>query len=831
MLNPRINNLRTDLGSLNKQLTKGDSSLDQADIQKQTNTVRQRASELGITTNHQSKIGDDTLIVDSSNNVIKSDNKTNKATNSQIQIDSGIEEVKFEGSQSPNKGTKLDDAKELIANYIVENPELSSILDNLENTKISSFDAKAVTGQNILARVKNLGSDKQEVQLDKKLLEEAPAEVVAALLIHELAHVDLHDPKDGALEGKTNSIQEEIKAYDIQFDFWGEEGYKSADPDNKYVSLLNEQFVDYHLTDKLGEFVRPRYGDHFPENPQDMGDPDGGAVETFQDTKFTEQYKADFNNVWDKNKDGSLGGKEMASFGWNKGAWNEHVSKNDADKDGKLNFDELLNVWEQFDTDKDGVLGGDLNTGEMSQYWAGNYEDPSDSAQDIKFKEQYKVNFNNVWDKNKDGSLDGKEMASFGWNKGAWNEHVSKNDADKDGKLNFDELLNVWEQFDTDKDGVLGGDLNTGEMSQYWAGNYEAIESNNSKSFPSDKAVQDLLNEYANSAGKNYPISIALINGDQTKYYSVGDTDLNTKNGVQAPTEDTTFSIGSVSKTLTATLLADMVERGEVDLDDPVQQYLPPGVELPKYNGKEITLEDLATHTSGLRDPATNPTDSKDVDDLFSFVESTTLASEPGKEYKYSNYGYGLLEEALAFAHTQESGEEYIPETTFENLLNDRVLDPLGLDTTKITLSSSESANLAKGFNQGKIAGVTDTFVGSGGIHSTTEDLVKFLQANMQAKDKAEQGLELSPIESALLLAQEVQKNSITGGEVGSSEIGLGWYLNDGHILKLGSIPGTSTYVNFSNNDNTGMVIIGGSSNFHPAELVEKLALLMNSSN
>ncbi len=71
---------------------------------------------------------------------------------------------------------------------------------------------------------------------------------------------------------------------------------------------------------------------------------------------------------------------------------------------------------------------------------------------------------------------------------------------------------------------------------------------------------------------------------------------------------DTVAEIGSLGKLFTAFLLADMVERGEVALNDPVQKYLPASVKVPSRGGKQILLVDLATHFSGL------PRDSVEVD-------------------------------------------------------------------------------------------------------------------------------------------------------------------------------------------------------------------------
>src|SRR5690606_9535931 len=63
---------------------------------------------------------------------------------------------------------------------------------------------------------------------------------------------------------------------------------------------------------------------------------------------------------------------------------------------------------------------------------------------------------------------------------------------------------------------------------------------------------------------------------------------------------DTLFEIGSVTKVFTALLLVDSVERGEVALDDPVEMYLPTGVDVPERGGRSITLRELAMHHSGL---------------------------------------------------------------------------------------------------------------------------------------------------------------------------------------------------------------------------------------
>jgi CubicO group peptidase (beta-lactamase class C family) len=144
------------------------------------------------------------------------------------------------------------------------------------------------------------------------------------------------------------------------------------------------------------------------------------------------------------------------------------------------------------------------------------------------------------------------------------------------------------------------------------------------------------------------------------------------------PTPDTIFELGSIGKVFTAFLLADMVERREVALDDPVKKYLPVSVIVPSRGGREITLRHLATHTSGL------PRDSVPVDldgdvspyvgyaagDLYSFLGGHRLERNPGSQVEYSNVGVALLGHAL----TLRAGMAY------DDLLRQRLLEPLGMD-------------------------------------------------------------------------------------------------------------------------------------------------------
>src|ERR1700752_999149 len=168
-----------------------------------------------------------------------------------------------------------------------------------------------------------------------------------------------------------------------------------------------------------------------------------------------------------------------------------------------------------------------------------------------------------------------------------------------------------------------------------------------------DDQVKSILQERIEYAKKSVGIVVGLVDEKGVRVISVGKPSLD---GKQALDGNSIFEIGSVTKVFTATLLADMVERGEVKLSDPISKYLPRTVKTPTRDGKEITLLDLATQTSGLprlptnfapKDPR-NPYADYSVDQLYAFLSGYTLTRGIGEKYDYSNVGVGLLGHILA---------------------------------------------------------------------------------------------------------------------------------------------------------------------------------------
>jgi CubicO group peptidase (beta-lactamase class C family) len=170
---------------------------------------------------------------------------------------------------------------------------------------------------------------------------------------------------------------------------------------------------------------------------------------------------------------------------------------------------------------------------------------------------------------------------------------------------------------------------------------------------------------------------------------------------------DTLFEIGSITKLFTAVLLTDMVRRGEVGLEDPAEKYAPPGMVLPRWGGREITLLDLVTHTSGLpnfpdnlgaRSPL-NPFADYHERRLDAFLSGYRLRRSPGAVWEYSSLGAGLLGNLLARR----------ADTDYEVLLKNRVLNPLGMGSTAVLLLPDQQRRLAPGHTAGFAPAPTGT--------------------------------------------------------------------------------------------------------------------------
>lgn len=185
-------------------------------------------------------------------------------------------------------------------------------------------------------------------------------------------------------------------------------------------------------------------------------------------------------------------------------------------------------------------------------------------------------------------------------------------------------------------------------------------------------------------------------------------------------TGDTLFEIGSVSKTLTATLAANAQEGGELSLSDPAGKYL------PALQGKPfgvVTLLNLGTHTPGGM-PLQVPDSIRDDADLMRYLDAWRPAYAPGTRRTYSNVAIGMLGFLTAKAMHED----------FTVLMEQRLFPALGMTHTYIDVPAARQADYAQGYTQdGKPIRMTGGMLWQPayGVRTTAADLLRFVQANM----------------------------------------------------------------------------------------------------
>jgi CubicO group peptidase (beta-lactamase class C family) len=218
---------------------------------------------------------------------------------------------------------------------------------------------------------------------------------------------------------------------------------------------------------------------------------------------------------------------------------------------------------------------------------------------------------------------------------------------------------------------------------------------------------------------------------------------------------DSLFEIGSVTKTFTGLLLAQMAVQRKLDLRDPVRDLLPPGAAAAP-TGFEITLLDLATHHSGLpsRPDNTGPSSESEsftnyhVSDLYDFIKRHGLSKPTNPQFVYSNLGFAVLGAALANR----------ARTSYAELLRREITGPLGMNDTVISLLPEQRGRFMQGYGyygRPTPAWDLDAFASADGVRSTAGDMLTYLEAQLHP--------ERAPFSAALVQSQRLRARGAAG--------------------------------------------------------------------
>lgn len=320
----------------------------------------------------------------------------------------------------------------------------------------------------------------------------------------------------------------------------------------------------------------------------------------------------------------------------------------------------------------------------------------------------------------------------------------------------------------------------------------------------SDAEIREILVDRVDTYQDSVGVVVGVIGPQGRRIIAHGSR---TPGGALLVDGDTVFEIGSITKVFTALLLADMVQRGEVALTDPIAKYLPLEVKVPERNGR-ITLQHLAMHVSGLPRMPTNfrPRDQGDVyadysvEALYKFLSGYELQRDVGSRFEYSNLGMGLLGHILA----RRAG------MNFEELVRARITGPLGLASTSVALSASMQDRLTPGHDE-RLDRVPNwhlsSLAGAGGLRSSTNDLLGLLAAQL--------GFEESPLAEAMAATRSV-RGPRGGGPRSGRQMALGWmvsHIGDKEILwHDGETAGYATFMGIDLKSRLGVVVLSNTS-------------------
>lgn len=279
--------------------------------------------------------------------------------------------------------------------------------------------------------------------------------------------------------------------------------------------------------------------------------------------------------------------------------------------------------------------------------------------------------------------------------------------------------------------------------------------------------------------------SVLLAKGDQiiiSRGYGYADYENKILNQ-----SDTQFNIASITKTLTSYAIMLMIQDGLIDENDTIDKFM---ADYP--NGEEITIHHLLTHTSGIYDLlnlfGVNQMMYEEVtleENIKRFINEVPFFS-PGERFRYGNSAFLVLAAIIE----QVSGH------TYDEYLKDAILDPLNMESTGLNIQNESLPRLAKPYE--RVANglrlidknIHPSFShAAGGIHSTVEDMYKWIYA----------------INHNIQLSEEITHKMLSPK---INDFGYGWFLNNQEYFHPGSLGGYQSYVHSDLESKTTIIIL-----------------------
>ena len=278
--------------------------------------------------------------------------------------------------------------------------------------------------------------------------------------------------------------------------------------------------------------------------------------------------------------------------------------------------------------------------------------------------------------------------------------------------------------------------------------------------FGQNQAQIDSINQLLIKLPHNSQLAVAIINKDNVSYYGA----MNLNGTIEViENYNRIFEIGSITKVMTSTILANLVYEGKISLDDPLQNHVPYKLKHPKKDDITVTVQMLSNHSSGLIGmpigmifasllKPKNPYENYDLPRMEKyFKKKMKMNRTPGESILYSNLGVGYLGHVLG----------YVAEKPYKDLLDKYVIKKYDMISTTLDRNLIGD-RLVKGVNKkGKVVSNWDlnAFAPAGGVLSTVEDLAHFAQAHFGDYPA---------------LGMQMKKTAHYSEQV---DVGLGWFI------------------------------------------------------
>lgn len=326
-----------------------------------------------------------------------------------------------------------------------------------------------------------------------------------------------------------------------------------------------------------------------------------------------------------------------------------------------------------------------------------------------------------------------------------------------------------------------------------------SIKTSNPKQTKLQLYVDSLALAYLKDS-RNSSLSIGLVNGNNTETFFYGETKKGTGN---LPNGTSLYEIASISKTFTGIMLAHAINEKKITLNDDIRKYLPGNYPDLQFKNEPVKIVNLSNHTSRLpslpynfeKQPGYDPANpylhySKEM--IYQFLTTFKPDTISGLKVEYSNLGFAILGTILENSYKMP----------LENLLQQVITGPLKMKDTHYDLLENQKNLLTTGYNSSNGIEVPHwelgAFKAAGGLKSGLNDMLLYLKANMNAKNR----------DFSLSHQQTSQKDGLSRG--------LAWVIepvkNYTIIWHNGGTAGFRSFCGFIKDGNSGVVVLSNSS-------------------